>query len=369
MARILFTIPNFMTAGSGRAMLNVIERLDRSQFDPHVCVARAGGDLYREAQRQGIPVIEAAFTVAPRPALSLPLRVLQAARTFRPYGFDLWHSFHYLDDYTEPLVAKAAGAKAWIYTKKNMNWWRRSWRIRTWLASGVAAQNTSMLRDFFPAERNRKKAVLIPPGVDHSRYHPAAEARLRLRDKLGISREEVVAVSVAHIVPVKGLETLLRAAALVPGLHVWLAGSPQDRGYTDSLERLSRDLGIAEHVHFLGAIRDIPALLVETDIFVLSSVSKGEGCPVALLEAMSAGVASIATDVPGCNDVIQSEVNGLLTPSGDAEALASRLTDLAESAERRATLGAAARQRIESNYTMAREVSGYQELYRRVLAA
>lgn len=369
MTRILFTIPNFLTAGSGRAMLNVIERLDRSQFEPHVCVARAGGDLCREVERQGIPVMEAPFTVAPRPALSLPGRVLRAARTFRPYRFDLWHSFHYLDDYTEPLVAKAAGAKAWIYTKKNMNWWRRSWRIRTWLASGVAAQNSSMLRDFFPSAGTRRKTMLIPPGVDHCRYHPATEARLRLRESLGIPQDEVVAALVAHIVPVKGHDTFLRAAALVPGLRVWLAGRPQDREYTESLERLAGDLGISERVHFLGAIGDIPALLAEVDIFVLSSASKGEGCPVALLEAMSAGVASIATDVPGCNDVIQSGENGLLTPAGDPAALASRLRDLAGSRESRERLGAAARRRIESNYTMAREVSSYQELYRRVLAA
>lgn len=350
-------------------MLNIVERLDGSRFEPFVCVSRSGGDLCREVERQGIPLIEAPFTVSSRPVLSLLPRVLDAARIFRPYRFDLWHSFHYLDDYTEPLVARAAGAKAWVYTKKNMNWWRRSWRVRSWLASGIAAQNSTMLRDFFPDARNRKKVMLIPPSVDHSVYHPGTEARLSLRAKLGVGEREVVAAIVAHIVPIKGHETLLRAAAQVPGLRVWIAGRAQDREYTESLERLVRELGIEHRVDFLGPISDIPALLVETDIFVLPSGSKGEGCPVALLEAMSAGVASIATDVPGCNDVIQTGVTGLLTPAGDPEALAGCLRDLVKSAERRAELGMAGRRRIESDYTLAREVSRYQEFYGRVLAA
>ncbi len=122
---ILYTIPNFDTAGSGQALLNVVARLDRRRFAPSVCVLRRGGQLEGEIERLGIPLLESPFTVEARPLVTLPSRARQAAAAFRGRGFALWHSYHYLDDYTEPLVARFAGVRAWIYTKKSMSWNRR----------------------------------------------------------------------------------------------------------------------------------------------------------------------------------------------------------------------------------------------------
>jgi len=101
---ILFTIPNFITAGSGRAMLNIIERLDRSKFSPAICVSRKGGDLDKMVDSLGIPFIEAPFTVSAKPYTTLIYRSWKTSQIFRPYKFKLWHSFHYLDDYTGNIV-------------------------------------------------------------------------------------------------------------------------------------------------------------------------------------------------------------------------------------------------------------------------
>ena len=124
---ILFTIPNFITAGSGRAMLNIIQRLDKNRVAPSVCVLRKSGDLDREVEGMGIPLLEAPFVIPARPYASLLWRARQAAGPFRAGRYRLWHSFHYADDYTEAIIARMAGARAWIYTKKNMNWGRRAW--------------------------------------------------------------------------------------------------------------------------------------------------------------------------------------------------------------------------------------------------
>ncbi|HVO31341.1 MAG TPA: hypothetical protein VMV18_11410, partial [bacterium] len=128
-ARILFTIPNFITAGSGRAMLNIIERLDRARFEPGVMVLRRGGKLDAEVERLGIPLIAHQFTIPARPYHTLLRRAREAAAPLRDGRWELWHSFHYGDDYTEPLIARAAGARGWIFTKKNMNWHRRAWHV------------------------------------------------------------------------------------------------------------------------------------------------------------------------------------------------------------------------------------------------
>jgi glycosyltransferase involved in cell wall biosynthesis len=364
---ILFTIPNFITAGSGRAMLNIIQRLDKNRLAVSVCVLRKGGYLDREVESMGIPLLEAPFVIPARPYESLLWRARQAAGLFQGGRYRLWHSFHYADDYTEAIIARMAGARAWIYTKKNMNWGRRSWYLRTLLATRVLAQNSDMLRDFFASPLFFHKARPVPRGVDTNRFHPEVAPRLDFRRHLNISPEAVVAGVVAHLVPVKGHPTLLAAVAKIPNLHVLIAGKPLDQEYTASLEKLVHSLGIQARTHFLGSVQDIPGLLAEMDIFVLPTVNKGEGCPVALLEAMSSGRACVATDIPGARDLIVPQRSGLIVPPENVDALAAALSRLVSSVELRRVLGIAARERVIQYYTIEKEVAAHQAIYEELL--
>ncbi len=364
--RVLFTIPNFITAGSGRAMLNVIERLDRRRFTPFVCVNRRGGGLDAVVEEMGIPLLEAETSTAARPLYGLYGRVKRAAATFRPYGFDLWHSFHYLDDYTEPLVARASGARAWVFTKKNMAWNRRAWLVRSVLAGHVAVQNSDMLQMFYKGPLFRRKATLIRPGVDAMRYAPDVPHRLTLRTGLGISKNSLLVGCVANLLPIKGQATLIRAIRDVPGAHVILAGAMGDVNFVAELQRLATELGVTARVHMLGPVTDVPALLAELDIFVLPSVPPGEGCPVALLEAMSSGRACVTSDVPGCREPVVNGRSGLLVPPGDHEALAGALTAL-ESPSARMSFGEEARRRVLELFTLEQEARAYEDMYAKLV--
>jgi glycosyltransferase involved in cell wall biosynthesis len=368
---ILFTIPNFTTAGSGSAMLQVVRRLDRARFAPAVAVLKRGGHLEEEVERLGIPYINSEFTVSPRPLWSLPARARRAARAFRDQGFVLWHSFHYLDDYTEPLVARYAGASAWIYTKKNMSWNRRSWLVRSLLARRVAAQNTDMLRDFFGGALLRRRARLLPRGVDTTRFQPETPARLGLRRQLGVPDGELVVACVAHILPVKNQAALVRALPRVPGARLWLAGRALDAEYASGLRRLVAELNLGERVAFLDEVRDVPALLAEVDVFALVTRREGrmEGCPVALLEAMASGRPCLASDIPGSHDLVENGRSGELVDPGDDEAIAAALARLAADPSRRAALGEAARRRVLERFSIEREVAAHEALYSEVLDA
>jgi len=359
---ILYTIPNFDTAGSGRALLNVVEGLDRTRFAPSICVLRKGGRLEAEIERLGIPYFVAPFAVAPRPLVTLPFRAWRAAREFRGRGFALWHSFHYLDDYTEPLVARLAGARAWIYTKKNMSWNRRSWWLRTVLASRVAAMNSEMLRSFFASRGFRRKSVRIPPGVDGERYRPGTPRRLAIRERLSTPADAPVVGCVAQLVPIKGHPTLVEAMTRAPGVHLWLAGRELDAAYVAGLRRQVREAGLSERVAFLGGVEDVPALLAELDVFVLPTPT-GEGLGVALLEGMASGLACVAADVPGPRDVIENGTSGILVPPGDAAALGKTLQSLAANPSRRRELGEAARQRAVQHFSIPGEIAAYEALY------
>jgi len=116
--RILYSIPNFITAGSGRVMANIFERLDKTRFEVLVCVQTAGGRIYDELIEKGYKVMVEPFTISAQPYHSLITRASQASRHFKELDIDLWHSFHYADDYTEPLIAHFSGAKDGFTRKK-----------------------------------------------------------------------------------------------------------------------------------------------------------------------------------------------------------------------------------------------------------
>ncbi len=366
---ILFTIPNFITAGSGQAMLNIVQRLDRRRFAPAVCVSRKGGRLDRVVEEMGIPFLEAPFTVPAQPYPGLLLRAWRASRLFRPHRFALWHSFHYSDDITEPLIARLSGARGWVYTKKNMNWGRRTWYVRTYLAQRVAVQNSDMMRDFFGRPSFRQKARSVPRGVDTERFRPVEADGACLRQELGIPPDAAVVGCVAHLVPVKGHPTLIQALASVDGAWLVVAGKPLDPDYTALLERMAREAGAAERVRFIGDVNEVPALLAQLDVVVLPTWAKWrmEGCPVALLEAMSCAKACVATDIPGSRDLIEHGRSGLLVPPEDPEALAAALRQLVASPELRRSLGENARARVLQHFTIEQEVTAHEALYSEIL--
>jgi N-acetylneuraminate synthase len=120
-------------------------------------------------------------------------------------------------------------------------------------------------------------------------------------------------------------------------------------------------------VQLAEGVRDVAALLAEVDLFALTSTGKiGEGCPVALLEAMACEVACVATDVSGSQDVIEDGVSGVLVPADDEAALAEAPGRLARSPELRSRLAKGARQRILSAYSLEREVTQYEQIYTRL---
>ncbi len=364
---ILFTIPNFVTAGSGRAMLNIIRRLNRVKYSPAICVMRKGGMLDLEVERMGIPFLESEFTVPAQPYMGLLSRVKKAAQVFRPFGFQLWHSFHYSDDYTEPMIAHFSGARSWVYTKKNMNWGRRSWYIRTFLATRVAVQNTDMMRDFFSNQFFASKARPVSRGVDTQYFQPNSAPKLHLREKYGISPDQILAGCVGHLVPVKGHPTLLDAVSRLENVQLLIAGKYLDKNYLSTLESQVQDLQLQERVRFLGNITDIPSFLAEINIFVFPSRAKGEGSPVALLEAMACGKACIATDIPGSKDIVEHGKSGWIVPPENASAMAEALSHLAASLEKRSSLGHEARMRIVNHFSIEKEVAAHEALYDELL--
>jgi glycosyltransferase involved in cell wall biosynthesis len=364
---ILYTIPNFITAGSGRAMLNIVERLDRNIYAPTICVQKRGGKLEREIERQGIPLLEAPFTTTARPYPTLAYRCWKLAKFFRPHRFKLWHSFHYSDDYTEPLIARFAGCRNWMYTKKNMMWRGRAWKMRTYFARAIAAQNSEMIESFFVSRNARSKARLVPCSVDASTFTPGERASMN-----GASTTFDAAPligCVANILPIKGQACLIEALPSIPGARLLLAGPFLDENYRQSLSDRAQELGLNDRVAFLGPVSDVVGFLRSLDVFILPTEPPGEGCSAALLEAMACGKGCVATSVGGSKDVIEHGASGLLVKPGDVSEIIDAIRRLLDDANLCSSMGVAARLRVEQRYDIWHEVKAYQDIYASLLSS
>lgn len=366
--KVLYTLPNFITAGSGRVMMNIVQRLDRELFEPAVCVSKKGGKMDQEVESLGIPFIEAPFTIPAKPYLTLPSRAVQAAKPFLPYNFDIWHSWHYIDDYTEPIIARMAKAKGWVYTKKNMSWNSNAWLLRSLLATRIGVDNTDMQDVFFNRFGLKKKTRYIPHGIPTDQFSPDVSPSLGLRTKLGIPPDAVVVGCVANLTIRKAQHILLEAIAKTPGVYLVLIGKTLEPEYAEKLEQMRNDLHIEDRTFILGYVENVPAFLVEIDIFVLPTWNRGskEGCPVALVEAMSSGRACIATDIPGSRDIIEHGKSGYIVPAEDVDALTERLRVLNEDVNLRQGFGKAARERIKQHFSIEKEVNNYELLYQEI---
>ena len=196
---------------------------------------------------------------------------------------------------------------------------------------------------------------------------PGPGDRAPARAALGLSDEMLVLGTLGRLTEQKGQRVLLQALARLASEHtnavLFLAGTGPLR---KSLEAEADRLGIADRVRFLGMRRDREHLYAAMDIFVLPS--QWEGLSLALVEAMGAGRAVVATSVGGNPEVVTSGQTGLLVPPADPAALADALAGLAAQPDRRAALGEAAAADARSRFSIEEHVAQLAALYRQGLA-
>lgn len=169
----------------------------------------------------------------------------------------------------------------------------------------------------------------------------------------------------ARFVDQKDHSTLLRALTRVSG--DWRFVLVGDGPLLHPMQQLAHELGLRDSVSFLGNRSDVPELLADSDIFILST--KWEGLPVSILEAMRAGLPVIATDVGGVSELVLDGTSGYLTRVADERHLAHRIQQLVDSRGLRRQLGMAARNRYTEEFQMDKCISRHIALYRSCVPA
>lgn len=204
---------------------------------------------------------------------------------------------------------------------------------------------------------------VIRNGVDSEKFRPC-EDKLRARRELGLSAGERLILSVGALRKHKGHSVLLDAAKQILAEHeavrFLLVG--EDQGEGPALRRQADELGIADQVEFVGARDDVALWMQAADAFVLPSLQ--EGLPNALLEAMASGLPCVATQLPGCLEILEDGKHGLLVPPEQPEALASATSTLLDQPDLSMQLRASAQLHVRDHFSFTRMMKGFADLYR-----
>jgi glycosyltransferase involved in cell wall biosynthesis len=185
---------------------------------------------------------------------------------------------------------------------------------------------------------------------------PRSASAADLRSRWNLPAEKTLLLNIGRLAHQKNQQVLLGALALMPQVHLALAGDGELRQF---LSQRAEELGVRDRVHFLGELdsAEIPLLLAAADIFVFPSLY--EAMPLALVEAMRTGIPIVASDIPAHREILAD--GGVLAQLGSAE-FASAVGALIGSAEDRARLTAIARSRAEL-FTVEKMVYGYERLF------
>lgn len=217
---------------------------------------------------------------------------------------------------------------------------------------------------FSPELWECRKSFTIYNGIDVQKIADRI-ARVdprKKREEFGLLPEDEVLVTIGRLTEQKGQVHLVKAMRLVvevrPRTKLLIIGEGELR---PKLEQETQRQGLSGKVHFVGVRDDVFEVLKCADLFVLPSL--WEGLPMTLLEAMAVGTPVVATAVTGVREVIESEVNGLLVPSRNPEALVVGILKVLQTKEWARQLADRARAEVQERFSMERMAQEYEQFY------
>jgi glycosyltransferase involved in cell wall biosynthesis len=309
------------------------------------------------------------------PMLSLPVRNhfdvlagLRLRRLVRARQYDIVH-FH---------TARAHALSPWLHGLKTkrvvtrrMDYpLRKGWTTRQLYHHSVdmiVAISQGVRKALLDGGLRKERIRLIPSGIDTAYFASQLVAREQLRKDYDIAPDLPVALSVGALVERKGHSILLTAARQLKtqGYEVryLICGEGKLRS---ELEAQTRTAGLTQEVRFIGFRSDVAELLAAADYFI--HVPLHEGLGVAVLEALAAGLPTVASKVGGIPELIEDEKTGLLVPPHDATALATALVSLLRNKQFAKQLGRTGQTFVRSYFDISVMARANETLYLELLA-
>ncbi len=246
-------------------------------------------------------------------------------------GYDIIH-LQKPYDMAPALLARRLGGARVILGCHGEDWYRGDSLLARAMDGAVSCSHFNART---VAARYPLQPRVIFNGIDTTLFRP-------LPPDPALRRRSPLLLFVGRLQPWKGVDTAIRALALLPGATLLVAGSG-DANITTSLQHLADDLGVRNRVDFMGAVprHDLPRLYSSADVLLATSFAS-ETFGISLVEAQACGLPVVAARFGGFPEVVDEGRTGLLVPPRDAEALAAAVQALLDNPQQRAAMAAAA---------------------------
>lgn len=321
---ILQVVLSLRVGGLERVVVDLVNQAS-SDFRLSVCCLEETGAWAHEVPR--------VVALGKRPGVDWRL-FGKLARLIRSENIDVIHTHNSTAHFYGAIAGKLAGKRV-LHTEHGVNVGEEA---RYQRLNHIASPFTDMT---VSVSKQATGVPVLPNGIRVERF---VRPRTTHNRRVG---------SVGRLVREKNYPLLIRAVAGIPDAKLVLVGDGPLRGELTGAQ-------------LLGARADIPELLADFDVFVLSSST--EGMSIALLEAMAAGCPIVVTAVGGNPELIQNEVTGLVVPPDDETALRVAIERLLNDRTLAGRLGSAAQARAREQYSVEAMTRRYEELWRRLAA-
>ncbi|MDD3587063.1 MAG: glycosyltransferase [Thermoguttaceae bacterium] len=370
--RLLLIIPTLDQSGAEKQLALLASGLDQQKFNVHVAVLTRDGPLSDILKKNNIP-----YTIIGKQhkiSFAAYLKLKRLIKQLRPH---IVHTWLFAANAYGRMAAIACKVPSIICGERCVDPWKSSlyFAIDRWLArkTNIIAANSEGIREFYvrhglPPE----KFVVIPNAV--TPFPTSPWSREELLAQLGLESKQsgkpfLIGI-VARLWPQKRIKEALwsfdqlKFAGL--DFHALIIGDGPER---ENLLRYREELLLKDCVHFLGHQSEVYRFMPHFDLLWCTSAYEGQSNSI--LEAMSAGVPVLASDIPGNRELVVPGKTGILIPEFDGDVQRRRTAFTKETlellkpdnAERRRRFGEAARQRIQNDFSLEKMIRQYAELY------
>lgn len=366
-AHVLYSLD---TGGMERFVITLINNMGERYRHAIVCLTESGPTL-RELADASVPCL--ALHKQPGKDWRCYARFWRTLRLLRP---DVVHTYN-IGTLDLAPIAKLAGVRSVVHAERGRDVTdpngedRRYRRLRRWMSPFIS-RYLAVSRDLESwlvgsVGIAPSKVVYMPNGIDVRKFY-ARSPSVNARPLLG----EFAPDGALVIINVGRLDAVKDHTSLIDAFNVLCQRNPQasarlrlaivgEGGQRAPLEQQIARYGLANQVRLFGNRDDVPALLAEADIFVLSSVA--EGMPGVVLEAMASGLPVVATRVGGTVELVVDGETGMLVAPSDPSALASALARYIDDLDLRLLHGREGRQLVERRFSLTSMLAAYRELY------
>ena len=366
--KVAYFIDAMNIAGTETQVAALIDNLDRSRVSPYLfCLRKALTPIN--------PLPDCPYSLLNVVSFKTPstwFKVVRMARWLRRHQIDIVQT-HFADASLFGIcAARLARRPLIVMCHRDMGHWhtpqvvRRVRRLNRYADHFVA--NANCIKNVLVKEEGiaEERVTVLRNCIDIGQFQDTGEnVRRSERRLLGLNRDYVVGTVANLNRPIKRVDVFVRsAAAVVPEVPSTDFAIIGDGYLKPDLAELADELGIRDHVHFLGARTDVPKCLSCFDVAVNSSDS--EGLSNAIIEYMAAGLPSVVTDTGGNGELIDGHTCGRLVPTNDHGAMANAIIRYLKDVETRQSTGRRARERVETLYEQHTAVERQMDFYENI---